>query len=433
MIRRHEEWMPEGLFGRGFGSVLTVADFPPLVDRIGSIEKSGWLSRLYTPFERSYDGIPVLLWSRQHYYLAPLACCLYIPLVTYGPRLMANRKAYDLRTALKYWNLFLAVFSLIGATRVLPYLFYLLYSKGVSSTLCAPPVFTYGRGAAGLWTALFIYSKYVELIDTVFIVLRKRELHFLHWYHHFTVLLYTWDAFVTEQPPGLYYCAMNYTVHAIMYFYYYLAAARTRPPRWGKIVTVLQISQMIAGVLITAFSILNSFRFDFMYASTHQIAANPKLHNACFVSRSNMLLAAVMYSTYFYLFAAFFVKRYVKPRPNSATASRPTLHQNAQNPQNPQNPQNLQEESIQNSQKESLHSRKEPLDKSPQDSLQRKMAAKISSPSSAPGSGPSTAPGTAGVQEEEAENRLAESRLAEMQLRLGANEGDLSRRNRHAA
>lgn len=45
----------------------------------------------------------------------------------------------------------------------------------------------------------------------MFIILRKRSLSFLHWYHHATVLLYTWDAFVVEQPPGIYFCAMNYT------------------------------------------------------------------------------------------------------------------------------------------------------------------------------------------------------------------------------
>lgn len=42
---------------------------------------------------------------------------------------------------------------------------------------------------------------------------------------------------------GLYFVAMNYTVHAIMYFYYFLTALGYRP-RWALAVTVFQLSQV---------------------------------------------------------------------------------------------------------------------------------------------------------------------------------------------
>lgn len=42
---------------------------------------------------------------------------------------------------------------------------------------------------------------------------------------------------------GLYFVAMNYTVHAIMYFYYFLTAMGYRP-RWALAVTVFQLSQV---------------------------------------------------------------------------------------------------------------------------------------------------------------------------------------------
>eukprot|EP00122_Pirum_gemmata_P011475 Pgem_evm2s10633 len=61
-------------------------------------------------------------------------------------------------------------------------------------------------GPSGMWTTLFIFSKIPELFDTMFIVLRKRPLIFLHWYHHITVLAYCWHAYATRAS----------SVHAVM-------------------------------------------------------------------------------------------------------------------------------------------------------------------------------------------------------------------------
>jgi elongation of very long chain fatty acids protein 6 len=63
---------------------------------------------------------------------------------------------------------------------------------------------------------LFTVSKLFELFDTVLLVLRKKHVMFLHWYHHATVLLYTWFSY-SARNPGIYFIAMNYSVHAVMY------------------------------------------------------------------------------------------------------------------------------------------------------------------------------------------------------------------------
>jgi hypothetical protein len=43
---------------------------------------------------------------------------------------------------------------------------------------------SYGDNATGFWVALFTISKLFEYMDTVFVVLRKKPLIFLHWYEH---------------------------------------------------------------------------------------------------------------------------------------------------------------------------------------------------------------------------------------------------------
>ena len=59
-------------------------------------------------------------------------------------------------------------------------------------------------------------------------ILRNREVIFLHWFHHATVLLYCWHAFHNSIAPGIWFAAMNYVVHSIMYLYYFLAATGYR-------------------------------------------------------------------------------------------------------------------------------------------------------------------------------------------------------------
>jgi elongation of very long chain fatty acids protein 6 len=131
-----------------------------------------------------------------------------------------------------------------------------------------------------------------ELIDTLFIVVHKKKLIFLHWYHHVTVLLYCWHSYVTSSPTGVFFCGMNYGVHSIMYFYYFLMAIKIKPP-WAMLITTLQISQMIVGVILTA--------LGFIY-----VGSSPN----CWISAENNRAAFCMYGSYLALFLQFFVARY---------------------------------------------------------------------------------------------------------------------------
>jgi elongation of very long chain fatty acids protein 6 len=73
---------------------------------------------------------------------------------------------------------------------------------------------------SGFWTLAFVLSKVPELGDTVFIVLRKQPLIFLHWYHHVTVLIYSWYSYSEYTAAARWFVVMNYIVHSVMYSYY---------------------------------------------------------------------------------------------------------------------------------------------------------------------------------------------------------------------
>jgi elongation of very long chain fatty acids protein 6 len=137
-----------------------------------------------------------------------------------------------------------------------------------------------------------------ELIDTFFIVIHKKPLIFLHWYHHITVLLYCWHSYVTTSPPGISFVVMNYSVHASMYGYYFLMAMKLRP-KWFNpmIITGFQISQMVVGVAVTL--------VGFYYYNTD---------SECRIEKENNTAAFVMYGSYLFLFLQFFIGRYFAPK-----------------------------------------------------------------------------------------------------------------------
>jgi len=252
------------------------------------------LEPLYTDFEKNFDALPLYDWVKAHPMLPIVVCIGYIIFCFGGQHIMKSRERFNLRFPLAYWNLFLSLFSFIGMLRTVPHLVFDVTHVAFKDTICTPPSQTYGSGACGFWAILFVFSKFPELIDTFFIVMRKRPLIFLHWYHHVTVLLFCWQSFVNESPAGLYFIAMNYTVHAIMYGYYFLMALRIKPPIPAWTITVAQISQMFVGTFICIAS------FYFM-----------KQDPSCQVKPINIASGALMYASYLALFVHFAAKRYI--------------------------------------------------------------------------------------------------------------------------
>jgi len=127
------------------------------------------------------------------------------------------------------------------------------------------------------------------------ILLIQQKLIFLHWYHHITVLLFCWHASAYTSTTGLHFVAMNYTVHFVMYGYYFLVAIKMWPKGVSaSFITVAQISQMILGITLCIMS--------FRYLNDDQ---------PCAVRPENVISGALLYGSYLYLFVDFFARRFL--------------------------------------------------------------------------------------------------------------------------
>lgn len=151
---------------------------------------------------------------------------------------------------------------------------------------------------SGLWAWLFVVSKLPELGDTIFIVLRKQPLIFLHWYHHITVLMYSWFTYYDDSAFAIWFIVMNFFVHSAMYTYYAFRAMGYRPPTFvSMVITASQLIQMFVGCFV------NYIAYSYLRAGGSQ---------SCRVSLLNVILSSCMYFSYMVLFARFFYNAYIK-------------------------------------------------------------------------------------------------------------------------
>lgn len=276
----------------------------PMFD-LKPIDSTSTLNETYTHifgFEKLFESHEYVnqinIWMRKNWKLSITLALVYVTLVFLGQAFMRSRPRYELRLPLVIWNLFLAGFSILGTIRVWPDLLYSLSKDGFLHTVCDN---RYAYGITGFWAYMFIISKVPELIDTMFIVLRKQELIFLHWYHHATVLVYCWYSYADFTASGRWFMSMNYLIHAIMYSYYACKAMRIRVPKFiSQIITTGQLVQMVIGCYLN-------------YVAWQTKLNSPNI--ACQISENNIKYSFIMYFSYFILFFNFFYNAYIaKPK-----------------------------------------------------------------------------------------------------------------------
>lgn len=192
-------------------------------------------------------------------------------ILSLGPKLMANRQPYKLNKLLLVYNLSLAAANLW------------LFIQGLIVSNYG--IDTWGCGINGGDTShspergiylgyLFFLTKIIELMDTVFFVLRKKsqQITFLHVFHHSIVPFFCWLG-IKLAPGGSngFFPLVNSFIHVIMYIYYGLS---TLGPSiqpylwWKKHLTTLQMVQFILVMINAAYTFTSTdckFPILFLY------------------------------------------------------------------------------------------------------------------------------------------------------------------------
>ncbi|XP_075223936.1 very long chain fatty acid elongase 7-like [Lycorma delicatula] len=163
---------------------------------------------------------------------------------------MEKRQPYNLRKVMMIYNLYQVMYN---GCLVTMFIINRDAQKYLIAHTCKPVPYTENPFNNEFYFAswAYLFSKIGDLLDTVFMVLKKKNSHitFLHVYHHTAMVSATWTCIkYIRAEQGVLPCTLNCAVHVIMYAYYFLAALGPEVQKylwWKRYLTKIQIGQFI--------------------------------------------------------------------------------------------------------------------------------------------------------------------------------------------
>ncbi|XP_069697700.1 very long chain fatty acid elongase 7-like isoform X2 [Periplaneta americana] len=163
-----------------------------------------------------------------------------------GPRFMKDRPAYNIDGIIAVYN--------IAQVTICSYLFItgVTFGWGTKLRFYCEPVDTSSKPLAiemARWSWMVYMTKILDLLDTVFFILRKKnsQISFLHVFHHsLTLLIVGILARLTPGGHAVLDAAVNCFVHMVMYFYYFITNTFPEYKKkiwWKKYITQVQLVQ----------------------------------------------------------------------------------------------------------------------------------------------------------------------------------------------
>ncbi|PWN45086.1 GNS1/SUR4 membrane protein [Ceraceosorus guamensis] len=143
--------------------------------------------------------------------------------------------------------------------------------------------------------------KYIELIDTCFMMLKGKPMPFLHVYHHFATALLCFSQLVGKSSVSWVVITLNLFVHLIMYAYYAMATLRIPCP-FKRYITTMQIVQFVIDLAAIYTASANHFNgyFNLGIPGLSDCASSPQAASS----------GLVILTSYLFLFIRFYQKTY---------------------------------------------------------------------------------------------------------------------------
>ncbi|KAJ6590413.1 ELO family [Mycena vulgaris] len=235
----------------------------------------------------------------------PSALLSYLAVIFGTQAVMRHRTPLKLTRVIQVHNFFLSAVSLVLLVLILDEILPLLRRVGILGGMCGPESWT---ESLELYYKINYALKYVELLDTLFLTLKKKPLRFLHVYHHSSTIFLCYVQLKSKSTLSWVAIAPNLFVHVLMYYYYFLAAAGYKPS-WKEHLTRLQIGQFVVVGLTSIWALaISHFTPD---------------REECLTPPVAVAVGSFVITSYFLLFVHFYFMTYIKERMKANVQANP--------------------------------------------------------------------------------------------------------------
>ncbi|KAI0322329.1 GNS1/SUR4 membrane protein [Amylostereum chailletii] len=222
--------------------------------------------------------------------------------VIFGIReLMKSHSPRKLTLLFQIHNVILSSGSALLLALMLEEILPILWKHGPFYTLCGASAWT---ERMELYYMINYYIKYLELLDTVFLALKKKPLAFLHVFHHSATAFLCYTQLNGKTSISWVVITLNLSVHVLMYYYYYATAGGARI-WWKKYLTTMQIVQFVVDLFVVYFGTYSYFVATYWPHLPH--------FGTCAGTESAALFGCGLLTSYLFLFINFYIQTYKKP------------------------------------------------------------------------------------------------------------------------